>query len=186
MTPVVEKKTDWQLWRVELYLFTKETQCVEQNQSFTTHMNITEHCLGGVLLSCSAFHPGSSSASSVCQCQEELIPAETLQIASRPNKNLWDGNGFCLGSSNSRYMMPSTDFVVLSYPQKEFGNILGDLVAAFQHLRASYKKYGDRLYRGTGWDGTRGNGLKLKEGRFKLHILWWGCWDNGPDCRETW
>lgn len=40
MSSVAEKGTDWQLWRVEMYLFTKETQCVEQNQSFSTHMNI--------------------------------------------------------------------------------------------------------------------------------------------------
>lgn len=40
MSSVVERETDWQLWRVELYLFTKETQYVEQNQSFTTHMNV--------------------------------------------------------------------------------------------------------------------------------------------------
>lgn len=68
-------------------------------------------------------------------------------------------------------MVPSTDFVVLSYPQKEFGNILGDLVAAFQHLRATYKKYGDRLYSRACSDRTWGKGLKLKEGRFKLDIL---------------
>lgn len=40
MSSVMEKETDWQLWRVELYLFTKVTQRVEQNQSFSTHMNV--------------------------------------------------------------------------------------------------------------------------------------------------
>lgn len=40
MSSVAEKETDWQLWRVELYLFTKETQYVEQNQNFTTYMNV--------------------------------------------------------------------------------------------------------------------------------------------------
>lgn len=37
-------------------------------------------------------------------------------------------------------MVPSTDFMVLSSPWKEFGNILGDFIAAFQYLRTTYKK----------------------------------------------
>ena len=43
----------------------------------------------------------------------------------------------------------------------------GDLNAAFQYLRGSYRREGDsRVY----CDGTRGNGFKLKEGRFRLDI----------------
>ena len=46
----------------------------------------------------------------------------------------------------------------------------GDLIAAFQYLKAASKKYGDRLFRRACCDRTRGNGFKLKEGRFKLDI----------------
>jgi len=44
----------------------------------------------------------------------------------------------------------------------------GDLVAAFQYLKRVYKKGGEGLFTRTCSDSTRGNGFKLKEGRFKL------------------
>ena len=46
----------------------------------------------------------------------------------------------------------------------------GDLIAAFQHLKGAYKKDGDRLFSRACSDRTRGNGFKLKEGRFRLDI----------------
>ncbi|KFQ73574.1 hypothetical protein N335_09187, partial [Phaethon lepturus] len=46
----------------------------------------------------------------------------------------------------------------------------GDLLAAFQYLRGAYKKDGDRLFSRACCDRTRGNGLKLKEGRFRLDL----------------
>ena len=39
-----------------------------------------------------------------------------------------------------------------------------DLIAAFQYLKGNYKKEGNRVCD----DRTRGNGFKLKEGRFSL------------------
>ena len=39
---------------------------------------------------------------------------------------------------------------------------------AFQYLKGSYRKEGDRLFSRVCCDRTRGNGFKLKEGRFKL------------------
>ncbi|KAK4814256.1 hypothetical protein QYF61_012760 [Mycteria americana] len=44
----------------------------------------------------------------------------------------------------------------------------GDLIAAFQYLKGAYKKDGDRLFSRDSCDMTRGNGFKLKEGRFRL------------------
>ncbi|GAB0183625.1 hypothetical protein GRJ2_000827800 [Grus japonensis] len=44
----------------------------------------------------------------------------------------------------------------------------GDLVAAFQYLKGAYKKAGEGLVTRAWSDRTRGNGLKLKEDRFKL------------------
>ncbi|KFQ82232.1 hypothetical protein N335_14507, partial [Phaethon lepturus] len=46
----------------------------------------------------------------------------------------------------------------------------GDLLAAFQYLKGSSKKDGNRLFSRACCDRTRGNGFKLKEGRFRLDI----------------
>ena len=46
----------------------------------------------------------------------------------------------------------------------------GDLIAAFQYLKGAYKKDGERLFTKACSDRTRGNGFKLKEGRFRLGI----------------
>jgi len=45
----------------------------------------------------------------------------------------------------------------------------GDVMAAFQYLRGAYRKDEDKLFSKT-CDRTRGNGFKLKEGRFRLGI----------------
>jgi len=46
----------------------------------------------------------------------------------------------------------------------------GDLIAAFQYLKAACGKDGEGLFTGVCSDRTRGNGSKLKEGRFRLDI----------------
>ena len=43
----------------------------------------------------------------------------------------------------------------------------GDLRAAFQYLKESYRKEEDRLFSRVCGDRTRGNGFKLKGGRFR-------------------
>jgi len=44
----------------------------------------------------------------------------------------------------------------------------GDLIAAFQYLKAAYKKDGHRLFSRICSNRIRGNSFKLKEGRFRL------------------
>jgi len=44
----------------------------------------------------------------------------------------------------------------------------GDLVAALQYLKGAYRKAGKGLFTRAWRDRTRGNGFKLKEGRFRL------------------
>ncbi|GAB0188107.1 hypothetical protein GRJ2_001276000 [Grus japonensis] len=44
----------------------------------------------------------------------------------------------------------------------------GDLIAASQYLKGAYEKIGEGLFTLACSDRTRGNGLKLKEGRFRL------------------
>jgi len=45
-----------------------------------------------------------------------------------------------------------------------------DLIAAFQYLKGCCTKEGDRLFGRVCCDKTRGNGFKLKEGRFRVDI----------------
>jgi len=46
----------------------------------------------------------------------------------------------------------------------------GDLPGAFQYLKGACKKDGDKHFSRAGCDRKRGNGFKLKEGRFRLDI----------------
>ncbi|GAB0184109.1 hypothetical protein GRJ2_000876200 [Grus japonensis] len=46
----------------------------------------------------------------------------------------------------------------------------GDLIGAFQYLKGAYRKDGEGLFTRECSDRTRGNGFKLKEGRFRLDI----------------
>ncbi|KFQ69748.1 hypothetical protein N335_02739, partial [Phaethon lepturus] len=46
----------------------------------------------------------------------------------------------------------------------------GDLTAAFQYLKGAYKKDEDRHFSKACCNRTRGNGFKLKEGRFRLDL----------------
>ena len=45
-----------------------------------------------------------------------------------------------------------------------------DLIAAFQYLKGAYQKAGEGLLKWTCSDWTRGNGFKLKEGRYRLDV----------------
>jgi len=45
-----------------------------------------------------------------------------------------------------------------------------ELIAAFQYLKGAYRKDGEGLFTRVGSDRTRGNGFKLKEGRFRFDI----------------
>ena len=44
----------------------------------------------------------------------------------------------------------------------------GDLITAFQYLKGDYKQERNQLF--TRVDSDRGNGFKLKEGRFRLDV----------------
>ncbi|GAB0178845.1 triadin [Grus japonensis] len=46
----------------------------------------------------------------------------------------------------------------------------GDLIAAYQYLKGAYRKDGEGLFMRECSDRTRGNGLKLKKGRFILDV----------------
>ena len=46
----------------------------------------------------------------------------------------------------------------------------GDLIVAFQYLKGMYKQEREPLFMGVGSDRTSGNGLKRRQGRFRLAI----------------
>ena len=50
------------------------------------------------------------------------------------------------------------------------GRIWGDLTAAFQYLKGAYKQERSQLFERENNSRTRGNGFKLKEGRFRLGV----------------
>ena len=45
-----------------------------------------------------------------------------------------------------------------------------DLIAAFQYLKGAYKQEGSQLFERVDNSKTRGNGFKLREGRFRLDV----------------
>jgi len=48
--------------------------------------------------------------------------------------------------------------------------MLGDPVAAFQYLKGACNKAGEGHFTRASSDGARGNGFRLKEARFRLHL----------------
>jgi len=46
----------------------------------------------------------------------------------------------------------------------------GNLIAAFQYLKGAYKQEGSQLFERVDNSRTRGNGFKLREGRFRLNV----------------
>ncbi|KAK4832815.1 hypothetical protein QYF61_025683 [Mycteria americana] len=57
-----------------------------------------------------------------------------------------------------------------AYSSLEKTRLQGDLIVAFLYIKGACKKDGERLFTKACSGTTRGNGFKLKEGRFRLDI----------------
>jgi len=59
---------------------------------------------------------------------------------------------------------------LLQHTILEKRRLRGDLIVAFQHLKGAYKQEGIRQFTWVDSDGTRGNGIKVRQVRFRLDI----------------
>jgi len=60
----------------------------------------------------------------------------------------------------------------------------GDLIAAFQYLKGTYKKAGE-VFTSACSNRTRGNGFKLEVGRFRLDIREILCYEGGEALEQV-
>lgn len=93
---------------------------------------------------------------------------------SRPGKDVE-----LLGGVQRRATVMIRGLEQLSYEERwrdlglfslENGRLWGDLIVAFEYLKGAYKQEGEWLFMRVDNDRTRGNGLKLRLGRYRLDL----------------
>ena len=91
-----------------------------------------------------------------------MAKCRVLHLGGRNPRHLYRLEGAVLESSSAE-----KDLGVLMDDKL---NMQGNLIAAFQYLKGTYKQEGSKLLERVDNSRTRGNGFKLKEGRFRLDV----------------
>jgi len=102
-------------------------------------------------------------------------PEYCLQLCSRQHKNAMDllervqrrATKMIRGMEHLSYKEKLRELVLFNLEKRR---VWGDLTGAFQYLKGAYKKAREGVFTRACSDGTRVNGFKLKEGRFRLDI----------------
>jgi len=71
------------------------------------------------------------------------------------------------GTEHLSYEERLREFRMFSLKKRK---LQGDLIAAFQYIKETYKKDGETHFTRACSDRTRGNSFELKDSRFRLHI----------------
>ena len=68
------------------------------------------------------------------------------------------------------YFIPDAVFRLSPSPRSQTPCLQGDLIKTFQYLKVAYKQEGEQLFKWIDSDRIKGNGFKLRQGRFWLDI----------------
>ncbi|PKU41214.1 hypothetical protein llap_8483 [Limosa lapponica baueri] len=92
------------------------------------------------------------------QCKKDMDLLEWVQ---------WRATKMIIGLEHLSYEDKVRELALFSLEKRR---LWGDLIAAFWYIKGTYRKDRDKLFSKVCCDRTRGNGCKVKEGRFRLDV----------------